>query len=71
MLELAPFAKVLFSTDAYGLPELYAVGAALFRKHLQRLLIGWVAKDACTPADAERIARMIAGGNARQVYHLV
>jgi uncharacterized protein len=70
-LELAPFAKVLFSTDAYGLPELYAVGAALFRKHLQRLLIGWVAKDACTPADTERIARMIAGGNARQVYHLV
>jgi predicted TIM-barrel fold metal-dependent hydrolase len=69
-LELAPFAKVLFSTDAYGLPELYAVGAALFRQHLQRLLVGWLAEDACTPEDAERIARMIAGGNARQVYHL-
>jgi uncharacterized protein len=69
-LELAPFAKVLFSTDAYGLPELYVVGAALFRQHLQRLLIGWVAEDACTLADAERVARMIASGNARQVYHL-
>jgi uncharacterized protein len=69
-LELAPFAKVLFSTDAYGLPELYAVGAALFRKHLQRLFAGWLAEDACTPADAERFARMIAGGNAGQLYHL-
>jgi uncharacterized protein len=69
-LELAPFAKVLFSTDAYGLPELYVVGAALFRRHLQRLLTGWVGEDACTTADAERIARMIAGGNARHIYHL-
>jgi uncharacterized protein len=69
-LEVAPFAKVLFSTDAYGLPELYVVGAALFRQHLQRLLAGWIAEDACTPADAERIARMVASGNSRQLYHL-
>jgi hypothetical protein len=69
-LELAPFAKVLFSTDAYGLPELYVVGAALFRQQLQRLLTGWVAEDACTLADAERIAGMIASGNARQIYRL-
>ena len=69
-LELAPFAKVLFSTDAYGLPELYVIGATLFLEHLQRLLAEWVADDACTLPDAERIARMIAGGNARQVYRL-
>jgi hypothetical protein len=61
---------VLFSTDAYGLPELYVIGATLFRKHLQRLLAEWVADDACTLQDAERIARMIARGNARQVYRL-
>ncbi len=30
-LELAPFGKVLYSSDAYGLPELYLVGAAQFR----------------------------------------
>jgi len=69
-LELAPFGKVMFSTDAYGLPELYALGAALFRRHLQRLLAGWVAGQACSRADAERVARMIAAGNARQVYRL-
>jgi predicted TIM-barrel fold metal-dependent hydrolase len=69
-LELAPFAKTLFSTDAYGPPELYAVGTALFRTHLHRILTGWVAGDACTSADAERVARMIAAGNARQLYRL-
>jgi predicted TIM-barrel fold metal-dependent hydrolase len=69
-LELAPFAKVLFSTDAYGLAELYVVGAALFREHLQRVLGGWVTRDACTLADAERAARMIAGENARDVYRV-
>ena len=69
-LELAPFAKILFSTDAYGLPELYVVGAALFREHLQRVLAGWVADDACTAADADRFARMLAADNARQLYRL-
>jgi uncharacterized protein len=69
-LELAPFGKVLFSTDAYGLPELYVVGAALFRKHLQRLLDEWVTEDACVVTDAERIASMVAGENARRVYRL-
>jgi hypothetical protein len=28
------------------------------------------ARDACTAADAERVARMIAGENARQIFHL-
>jgi predicted TIM-barrel fold metal-dependent hydrolase len=69
-LELAPFGKVLFSTDAYGLPELYVVGAALFRKHLQRLLNEWASEDACAVGDAERIAAMIAGENARRLYRL-
>ena len=70
VLELAPFAKVLFSTDAYGLPELYATGSALFRRHLRDVLTGWVSDQACTPADADRVARMIAGENARQIYRL-
>ncbi len=30
-LELAPFGKLLFSTDAYGLAELFHLGAVLFR----------------------------------------
>jgi len=70
ILELAPFAKTLFSTDAYGPPELYAIGTALFRKHLRHILTEWVTSDACGLADAERVARMIAGENARNVYRL-
>ena len=30
-LELAPYGKFLYSSDAFGLPELYYLGAALFR----------------------------------------
>src|SRR5262249_42890161 len=46
LLELAPFGKVLFSTDAYGLPELYALGATLFRRHLQNILTSWATEAA-------------------------
>jgi hypothetical protein len=48
--ELAPFGKVLFSTDAYLLPELYLVGAAQFRHSLRRMLAGWRADDAISEA---------------------
>ncbi len=69
-LELAPFAKLLFSTDAYGLPELYTVGSALFRTALGEVLGGWAASGAWSTADARRVAAMIAAGNARRVYGL-
>ena len=69
-LELAPFGKVLFSTDAYQLPELYLVGAAQFRHSLGRLLDGWVADGAMARADADRVADQIGGANARRVYGL-
>jgi uncharacterized protein len=69
-LELAPFGKVLFSTDACGPPELYATGAALFRAHLGRVLTGWLDGGWCSPADAARVAGMISAGNARALYRL-
>jgi len=70
VLELAPFEQVLFSTDAYGLPELYLVGAAQFRHGLRLLLDGWLRDDACTTADAERITRLLSADNARRLYGL-
>ncbi|MFI1970773.1 amidohydrolase family protein [Streptomyces cinnamoneus] len=70
MLELAPFGKLMFSTDAYGLPELYVVGAELFRRGLSRLLTGWVDEGAWSSGDAERVAAMVAAGTARRVYGL-
>lgn len=68
--ELAPFGKLLFSTDAYLLPELYLVGAAQFRHALGELLDGWLADSAISITDAHRTARMIAADNARRLYRL-
>jgi predicted TIM-barrel fold metal-dependent hydrolase len=66
--ELAPFGKVLFSTDAYLLPELYLVGAAQFRHALRGLLDGWLRDGAVPAADVERIEGLVGSGNARRVY---
>ncbi|MEU3061354.1 amidohydrolase family protein [Streptomyces subrutilus] len=70
LLELAPFGKLLFSSGGGGLPELHAVGALAFREALGRVLGGWVAEGAWSRRDADRVAAMIAGGNARRVYRL-
>jgi predicted TIM-barrel fold metal-dependent hydrolase len=67
-LELAPFAKVMFSTDGYRLPELFLIGAAQFRLALGRLLDEWIGGGLVGPGDAERVAGMVAGENARRVY---
>ncbi|WP_407548785.1 amidohydrolase family protein [Streptomyces sp. Pv4-95] len=69
-LELAPFGKLLFSTDAYGLPELYTVGSALFRTALASVLGDWTASGDWSAADARRVGAMLAADNARRVYGL-
>ncbi|KQV03275.1 MULTISPECIES: amidohydrolase family protein [unclassified Kitasatospora] len=69
-LELAPFGKLLFSTDAYGLPELYVVGAAQYRHSLHRLLTDWQGESACTATDAERITQLLSVQNAQRLYRL-
>jgi predicted TIM-barrel fold metal-dependent hydrolase len=70
LLELAPFASVLFSSDAFGLAELYAVSTTLFRQALTAFFDDGVARGFWPVAEAERLAEMIASGNARRVYRL-
>lgn len=70
LLELAPFGKLLFSTDGYRLPELYLTGAAQFRHSLGRLLDERVGDGALTAGDAEKLAALVGAGNARRVYRL-
>jgi uncharacterized protein len=70
LLELAPFGKVLFSSDAFGLGELYLLGTVLFRRGLGRYLAEGVAEDAWTAADAARVAAMVGAGNAERAYRL-
>lgn len=69
-LELAPFGKVLYSSDAFALPELHYLGALLFRRGLADFLRAGVEDDAWTAGDADRVTRMISAENARRVYRL-
>jgi hypothetical protein len=69
-LELAPFGKVLFSSDAWGPAEMHYLGALLWRRATARVLGGFVADGEWTEAEALRIAAMTGGGNARRVYAL-
>jgi predicted TIM-barrel fold metal-dependent hydrolase len=69
-LELAPFHKVLYSSDAYGLAELHYLGAVLFRRALGEVVDGWVGAGLWSAVDAERVSRMIGAGNAERVYAL-
>jgi len=67
-LELAPFTKQLYSSDAFGLPELYYLGATLFRRALSGVLGAWVGDGECSTEDADRIAGMIGRDNALRIY---
>jgi len=69
-MEVAPFSKLLFSSDAFGLAEQYHLGAMLFRRALRGVLDGWIEADHCDAATAVRIAQGIARGNALRIYPL-
>jgi hypothetical protein len=68
--ELAPFAKVLYSSDAYGLPELHLLGSVLWRRAMGLVLGAWVRRGEWSVDDALRVTEMVAAGNARRVYGL-
>lgn len=67
-LELAPFAKQLYASDACGPPELHLLGAVLWRRGLARVLSRWVREGDWSLTDAVRVVRMIGAGNATRVY---
>jgi uncharacterized protein len=69
-LELVPLRKFLFSSDAFGLPELYYLGTLLFRRALSAFLSSLVDADDMSYSDAERITRLIGAENARLAYRL-
>jgi len=69
-LELTPFHKMLYSSDAFGLPELHYLGAAAFRRDIAAVTGAFVADGAWSDADAARVAEMVGSGNARRVYQL-
>jgi predicted TIM-barrel fold metal-dependent hydrolase len=69
-LELSPFTKQLYSSDAFGLAELYYLGALLFRRALGQHLERWIGDGMCSAGEAERIVRLIAEENTKRIYPL-
>jgi uncharacterized protein len=69
-LELAPFHKLLYSSDAFGLAELHHLGALAFRQAFEAVTGAWVGEGRWSAADAGRVADMVGHANARRVYGL-
>ncbi|NMH97417.1 amidohydrolase family protein [Pseudonocardia acidicola] len=69
-LEVAPFGKLLFSSDGWGPAELHHLGAVLWRRAVTAVLGEWVEWGEWSGADAVRVAQMVGSGNARRVYGL-
>lgn len=69
-LELTPFHKMLYSSDAFGLPELHYLGATGFRRDLARVTGEFVAQGAWSAADADRVCELIGWRNAARAYRL-
>jgi uncharacterized protein len=69
-MELTPFHKMLYSSDAFGLPELHYLGAAGFRRDLAQVTGGFVEAGLWSATDAERVGELVGSANARRVYRL-
>jgi len=67
-IELSPFAKVMFSSDAWGPAELHFLGALWWRRGMFRLLRSWVREGEWSNADAIKVAQMMGVQNAVRVY---
>lgn len=69
-LEIAPFSRLLFATDAFGLAELYFVGAHFWRVGMGQVLSEWLSADALSERDAQTIVDDIAWRNAARLYEI-
>jgi predicted TIM-barrel fold metal-dependent hydrolase len=70
LLEMAPFGKILYSSDGFGPAELHFLGAALWRKGIHRTLDGFVNDGEWSEADAIRVVDLVAHQNAARIYRL-
>jgi len=69
-LELAPFAKLLYSSDAWGPAELHYLGALLWRRAVTAVVGGFVEQGDWSAEDAVRVATLWGRDNARRLYRL-
>jgi uncharacterized protein len=70
LLELAPFRKIVYSSDGFGPPELHYLGTTLWRNGIHRVLSEFVDDGHWSTADAMRVVDLIAHVNAARIYQL-
>lgn len=68
LLELAPTSKLMYSSDAHNIPELYYLGAKWGRVVLRQVLAAAVKDSDLTTKEAESVAVAILAENARHLY---
>jgi predicted TIM-barrel fold metal-dependent hydrolase len=70
LLEMAPFRRILYSSDGFGPAELHFLGAALWRNGIHRVLREFVANGDWSENDAIRVVDLIAHENAARIYRV-
>lgn len=70
LLELAPFSKLMYSSDAHQIPELYYLAAKWGRAVLGDVLDEAVRETDLTAAEADEVAEAVLRSNARALYRL-
>lgn len=70
LMEMAPFRKILYSSDGFGPSELHYLGARLWRNGIAAALQRFVDAGDWSEPDAIRVVDLIAHVNARRVYGL-
>jgi predicted TIM-barrel fold metal-dependent hydrolase len=70
LLELAPFRKIVYSSDGFGPVELHYLGTRLWRNGIHRVLREFVNNGDWSQADAIRVVDFIARDNAARIYRL-
>lgn len=67
-LEVVPFSRLLFASDAFGLAEIYYAGAFLWKRAMVQILTEWIDHDSMSYPKALDIAERIAMTNAVDLY---
>ncbi len=68
LFELSPTSKIMYSSDAHHIPELYYLAARCARGALGRMLDRAIRAGDLTAAEAERVAGDVLRGNAARLY---
>lgn len=70
LLEMAPFSKILYSSDGFGPAELHFLGTVLWRRGIERVLREFVDRGEWSELDAIRVVDLIARENAARIYRV-